>query len=306
MTIGGGGASGLYPSMKGAQIRARRRRTRLAWLILLIGVALLGAMIATGVLRRSVLLDLISFWPGLALTVMLLLVFRRIRPGQRFLYSGLGPILPLVLLGWLALAVILHAAGWEALPSFPERLTGSPVEQAGTATVDIRLAGEVVIATGTEVLYKVSSLSSAGSVAPPTAIESGTEDRIEVTIREEDDPGWFGSSGWQVDLSRAPEWGIAISASILEADLKDLNLRSLQATADGLIRLGSPSTEVAVALQGDLVVELPTEVTVEVTGPATVGPGWEVTATGLKYQGTGAGSYLIEVAPDSEVVISQL
>jgi len=291
--------------MKGAQIRARRRRTRLAWLLLLVGTVLLGAMVAAGVLRRSVLLDLISFWPGLALTVVLLLILRRVRPRQRVLYSGLGPILPIVLLGWLAMAMTLHAAGWGALPSFAGRLTGSPA-QVASATVDIRLAGEVIIAADSELLYEVSSLRSAGSVAPPTAVEVGGEDRIEVMVREEDAPGWFGSSGWQVDLGRAPEWGIAISASTLEADLQDLNLSSLQANADGLIRLGSTSTEVTISLQGDLVVELPTEMTVDVTGLATVGPGWEVTDTGRRYQGTGTGSYLIEVGSDSEVVVSQL
>ena len=302
----GGGAPGFHPSMRGPHARARRRRARLAWLGLAGAAGLLGAVAAGGLLRRSVVLDLVSFWPGWIVTCAVFLIHRRgVR--QRFPGYGLGPALPYSLMGWLVVALVLHMAGWELLPSAADRLEGPAVtDRITTTAIDVRLDGVVILEAGAEALYEVSSLASAGAVAPPRGEELLTGDDLEVRLREGPVAGWFGSAGWNLTLDTSRDWAVAVSAAEVEADLSALSLRSLRVEADGAIRLGPARGDVPALLAGDLVVEVPAEVSVEISGPVTVGVGWEATGDGTSYRGDGAGRYLIEVDPDSDVVVNQV
>lgn len=281
----------------------------MAWL-LLAGVALLlgAALAAGGLLRRSVVLDLVSFWPGWIVTAGVLLIYRRVsHMRQRFPGYGLGPALPYSLMGWLVVALSLHMVGWEMLPSSADRLEGPAVtDRIATTAIDVRLDGALVVEAGAEFLYEVSSLASAGAVAPPRGEELLTGDDLEIRLREGPEAGWFGSGGWNLALIPGPGWSLSVAAAEVEADLRDLSLRSLRVEADGVIRLGAARGDVAASLTGDLVVEVPEEVSVDLSGPATVGSGWEPTDTGRRYLGDGAGRYLIEVDPGSDVVVNQV
>ena len=295
--------------MRGHHARARRRRARVAWLVLA-GAALLlvAVVVAGGLLRRSVVLDLVSLWPGWVVTAGVFLIHRRasgIR--QRFPGYGLGPVLPFTLLGWLVVVLVLHVVGWELLPSAADRLEG-PVgtDRIGATAIDVRLDGALIVGTGTDFLYEVSSLVSGGAVAPPRGEELLTGDDLEVRLREGPETGWFGSGGWNLALNPVRDWAVAVSAAEVEADLREVTLRSLRVEADGTIRLGPARGDVHASLNGDLVVELPPEVSVDLSGPATVGSGWEDTAEGTRYRGDGAGRYLIEIGPDSDVVVNQV
>ena len=305
----GGGAPGFHPSMRGPHARARRRRARVAWFVLAGAVALLGAVVAAGgLLRRSVILDLVSFWPGWIVTAGVFLIHRRVSGiRQRFSGYGLGPVLPYSLMGWLVVVLVLHLAGWELLPSSADRLEGPAItDRMGATAMDVRLDGAVMVTAGAEFLYEVSSLASAGAVAPPRGEELLTGDDLDVRLREGPEAGWFGSAGWNLALNPGRDWAVAVAAAEVEADLRELSLRSLRVEADGVIRLGPPRGDVPALLAGALVVEVPADVSVEIFGPVTVGPGWEATGTGTSYRGDGAGRYLIEVDPDSDVVVSQV
>ena len=301
------GTQGHFPSMRGHQARARQRRTRRAWLALAGALVLIGtAVMAGGVLRRSLVLDLVSIWPGWVVTLAVLIIRHRMGARQRFLGAGFGPALPISLLGWLVVAVSLHLVGWEVLPSSAGRLEGPAVmDRIGTTAIDVRLDGLVIVDSDTGVLYEVSGLASAGAVAPVQGEELLTGDDLEVRLREGPEAGWFGSGGWRLSLHSGIDWAVTVSATEVEAGFRELSLRSLQVEAEGEIRLGPAAGEVPVSLSGDLVVEIPADVSVEVAGPATVGSGWEVTADGRSYRGEGAGRYLIEVDPDSDVVVNQ-
>ena len=306
---GGGGAPGFHPSMRGPHARARRRRARVAWLVLAGAVVLLGAAVAAGgLLRRSVILDLVSFWPGWIVTAGAFLIHRRVGGiRQRFSGYGLGPVLPYSLAGWLVVVLVLHLAGWELLPSSADRLEGPAVtDRIGATAMDVRLDGAVILGAGADLLYEVSSLPSTGAVAPPRGEELLTGADLEVLLREGPEAGWFGSAGWNLALNPSRDWALAVWAAEVDADLRRLSLRSLRVEADGAIRLGPPRGDVPASLAGDLVVEIPAEVSVELSGPATVGPGWEDGADGRSYQGGGAGRYVIEVGPDSDVVVNQV
>ena len=305
---GGGGAPGFHPSMRGPHARARRRQARVAWILLACAVVLLGAVVAGGLLRRSVVLDLVSFWPGWIVTAGVFLIHRRVTGvRQRFPGYGLGPVLPYSMVGWLVVVLVLHLAGWELLPSSADRLEGPAVtDRIGATAMDVRLDGAVILEPGAEFLYEVSSLASTGAVAPPRGEELLTGDDLEVRLREGPEAGWFGSAGWNLTLNPSRDWAVAVSAAEVDADLRRLSLRSLRVEADGAIRLGPPRGDVPTLLAGDLVVEIPAEVSVALSGPATVGPGWEDRADGRSYQGGGAGRYVIEVDPDSDVVVNQV
>ena len=307
--IGGGGAPGFNPSMRGPHSRSRRRRARAAWLVLAGTVLLLGAVVAAGgLLRRSVVLDLVSFWPGWIVTAAVFLIHRQVsRVRQRLPGYGLGPVLPYSLMGWLVVALVLHSVGWDLLPSSSDRLEGPAVtDRITTAAIDVRLDGSVIVGAGAKLLYEVSSLASSGAVAPAQGEELLTGDDLEVRLREGPQAGWFGASGWNLALTPARDWAVAVSSVEVEADLRELSLRSLRVEADGAIRLGPARGEVPAWLTGDLVIELPAGVSVELSGPATVGSGWEATADGARFRGDGAGRYLIEVDPDSDVVVNQV
>ncbi|MDE0709055.1 MAG: hypothetical protein OXH89_01340, partial [bacterium] len=202
--IGGGGAPGFNPSMRGPQARARRRRARVAWLVLAGAVFLLGAVVvAGGLLRRSVVLDVVSFWPGWIVTAAVFLIHRQVSGvRQRFPGSGLGPALPYSLTGWLVVVLMLHLVGWELLPSSADRLEGPAVtDRVATTAIDVRLDGSVIVGAGAKLLYEVSSLASSGAVAPPQGEELLTGDDFEVRLREGPKAGWFGSSGWNLALN---------------------------------------------------------------------------------------------------------
>lgn len=252
-------------------------------------------------------LDLVSFWPGWIVTAAVFLVHQRVSGvGQRLPGYGPGPVLPYSLTGWLVVVLVLHVAGWEMLPSSADRLEGPAVtDRIATVSMDVRLGGAVMVEAGADLLYEVSSLASAGAVAPPRGEELLTGDDLEVRLREGTEAGWFGSSGWKLALNPGRDWAVAVSAAEVQADFRGLSLRSLRVEADGAIRLGPARGDVPALLAGALVVEVPAGVSVEVSGPVTVGSGWDATGEGASYRGDGTGRYLIEVDPDSDVVVNQ-
>ena len=136
-------------------------------------------------------LDLVSFWPGWVVTAGVLLIHRWVsHTRQRFPGYGLGPALPYSLMAWLAVALSLHMVGWEMLPSSADRLDGPAVtDRIATTAIDVRLDGALVVEAGAEFLYEVSSLASAGAVAPPRGEELLTGDDLDVRLREGSEAG---------------------------------------------------------------------------------------------------------------------
>ena len=255
---------------------------------------------------RSVVLDVVSLWPGWVATMGLLLIRRRmLRHRRRAIRSGPGTAPPLLLLAWVVIGLALHLTGWDVLPSSAGDLAGSPVgADIATAILDVQLDGEVVLEGGAGLLYEVKPMRG-GDSAPAQGSEILIDREVTVRLREGPDPGWFGSGGWKVSVSTFPEWNVRVRAASLEADLTMVRLNSLQVAADGRIRLAAPSGDVPIHLGGELVLEVPSDASVEVAGPARVGPGWEVTATGKQYVGTGTSRYLVEVDSGSDLVVEQ-
>ena len=294
----------LRGRMRPHPFRTRGRHTRstglsptLAWSLPALGVALLAVAGQVGWLMRSVLLDVVSLWPGWVLTAGVLVIrHRMLRRRRRALRTGSSITAPLLLFMWVLAGLGLHLTGWAMLPSSAGDLTGPPVGgDHARGVLDVRMDGEVELDGTGGMLYEVNPMRTGGGIAPAQSTEVVIDGEVTVSLREGPDPGWFGSDGWNVSVSSSPEWSVVVRANNLLADLTTLRVRSLQVIGDGRIRLADPSGDVPVYLEGKLILEVPSDASVEVTGPARVGPGWEITATGKRYPGTGDSRFLVRV-----------
>ena len=277
------------------------------WVGLAGAVAVLVGSAYGGLLVRAVLLDVLSLWPGLALSLVVLVIRSRMTRYRRTFYrEAPGAAIPFVLLTWLVFGLGLHLTGWEALPSSAADLSGPPVDGTIAGVVlDLHTDGQVTLDGNGGLLYEVGQMAKGGDVAPARSSEMLAGDEVAVRIGEESDPGWFGSAGWNVSISASPEWSVNIIAQSVEADLTAVRLTSLRVSADGRVRLADADGDIPVFLGGTLVLEIPADASVEVTGSAQVGPGWEVTATGKRFEGTGTSRFLVEVDPGSDLVVEQ-
>ena len=256
---------------------------------------------------RAVLLDVTSLWPGWVVTIGPLFIRRRIpRPYRRGARSEPAAAAPLILLVWVFIGLGLHLAGWGALPSSAGNLAGPSVDDGITsAALDVEMDGAVELEGGAGQLYEVDPMRVGGRTAPARSSEAWVDGDVTIRLREGPDPGWFGSGGWRASLSTSPRWTVIVRAANLKADLTEVNLTSLRVAADGSVRLGDPSGEVPVDVDGELVLEVPWDAAVELTGPGRVGPGWEITADGRRYAGKGDSRYLIRAGPESDLTVEQ-
>ena len=260
-----------------------------------------------GWLMRAVLLDIASLWPGPALSLVVLAIRRRVTRHRRTFFREVpGAAIPFVLLTWLVIGLGLHLTGWEALPSSAANLPGPPVDSdIGSAVLDLHTDGQVSLDGNAGILYEVGQMRAGGDIAPARSSEVVAGDEVVVRLREESDPGWFGSDGWNVSISASPGWSVNVVARSVEADLTAVRLTSLRVAADGRVRVAAASGDVPVFVAGALVLEIPSDASVEVTGNAQVGPGWELSATGKRFEGSGSSRFLVEVEPGSDLVVEQ-
>ena len=127
----------------------------LGWVIFALAAAALAVVVMAGGVMRAVVLDVVSFWPAWAVSIVLPVVLwamNRKKPVSR-----IGAIAPLLLFSWLTGAVGLHFAGWDQLPSAAGDLAGPAVAAAATAELGIEISGELRLeAEEAEQLYEVN------------------------------------------------------------------------------------------------------------------------------------------------------
>ena len=279
--------------------RAARRSRGIPriWLLpALILTAILG-LTAVDVFSRSLVLDLVAWWPAWLLLAVVVAVAGRRRIG-RVRVGGMASIL---VAATLVAFVVGHLNGWPINPSASRFLVGPPLGSIEQAELVAAMDGDIRVTASSEFLYEVDPLSGGGDIGIPSAIERSVGDSISVTLEEPADPGFDTSSGWDVRLSTAPVWALVLSGDI-EADLSGLKVEDLDLAGRGNLSLGAADETSLVVVDGAFNFSVPAGVPTQVVGRASVPESWSETSDGWVAPGEGDG-WVISVPSGSSVSI---
>lgn len=266
-----------------------------AW-ILVVGLVVAVAFgVTTGILSRSLVVDLAAMWPLFAVALIVGLAARLLRKSRRA-----GAILPLSLFTALFLAGAIHLEGWDQLPSASGRLVGpDPSALSDPTELTAQISGDLVIVPTDTAAYVVEPIVRGGSVGIPQATETSVDGAVSIRIEADPEaPSWYTFSGWRIGISPAVTWRLVLNGRI-DADLTAVTLSSAAIAGSGLIRLGTPPADGAsVIIAGDFDVVVPADVPVTVTGAADVPGGWQADGDRARAPADGAG-WRIDVQGDA-------
>lgn len=273
-----------------------------AWTMVGVVVVVIGLGIGAGVLSKTLLLDVISFWPAF---VVIALIFAALIPRLRKGAPRLSAVLPLLLLTYLGVTVALHVARWDELPSTAADISGPLVEAVTDGRIELDLPGELEVRPVNQAeLYKVLMLNRGGKTGAPTALEIINDAGASISVSPRNDSGWFQSVGWTVNLSLAVTWEVEAKADLIDIDLGAVSSGDLRAVGDGVVVLGFVRPGSAIELDGriDLVVREGDRI--DVVGSAEVPSDWTTTGVGRSAAGP-ADPYVIIVSDGSIVTITE-
>jgi hypothetical protein len=271
-----------------------------AWLLPI--VALVGILIyaALGWLSRSVVIDLVSWWPLWLLIVVVGILTRGRRIGKMHL-SGVVPLLALAALGVFLAG---HLLGWDVMPSSSASLVGPASDTVTTAAISARIDGRLDVGLGqTGYLYSAVPIRTGGDTALPEATERTQGTSIAVVLDPVEDPGFNTFAGWSLELDPSPAWALSLGGD-LSADLSTLRVTELQIEGQGSVRLGSPMAETPVSVSGNFEVEVPGGAAVRVVGVAEVPGDWTQTDDGWESP-AGSGGWVVSVTEGSTLAIRE-
>ena len=255
-----------------------------------------------GVLSKTLLLDVISFWPAF---VFIALVFAALIPRLRKGAPRLSAVIPLLLLTYLGVTVALHVARWDELPSTAADISGPLVEAVTDARIELDLPGELVVRPANQAeLYNVLMLNRGGSTGAPTALEIVNDAVPSISVSPREDSGWFQSVGWTVNLSLSVTWEVEANADLVDMNLSAVSAGDLRVVGDGVVVLGFVRPGSTIELDGriDLVVREGDRI--DVVGSADVPSDWTTTGVGRSTAGP-ADPYTIIVADGAIVTITE-
>ena len=275
-----------------------RRSVPRAWVLPALALTLLLAAAYLGYLSRSVIHDLIAWWP-VWLILMILVILAR---GRRWGRVRVSALVAIVWLGVVALFVTGHVLGWAAMPSASTDLNGPQAGSVATGALSARIEGRLEVGSGQSgFLYAVDPLRRGGDVGPPEAMEQLQGANISVALHPLPDPGLYTYAGWVIDLDESPVWSLSLGGGIM-ADLSRLRLSSLQLDGQGRAVLGASTENVVVTVSGDFEVEVPPGVPVRVVGEAVVPPGWAAGSGGFASPTPGDG-WVLSVGQDASLTV---
>jgi hypothetical protein len=265
-----------------------------------LALVLILVAISLGFLSRSVLLDLLAWWPVWLVLIVLALLSR----GRR--WGRLRPSALLAILSILALGAFLigHVRAWPVMPSATIGLNGPQAGSVVTGALSARIDGPLEVGSGESgVLYAVDLIRMGGDIGPPVATEQLQGPNISVALEPSSDPGLYTFAGWALDLDEAPTWSLSLAGEI-EADLSRLTLSSLQVDGGGSVFLGAAAATTVVTVSGDFDLILPSGVPARVVGDATVPAGWTASQDGYESPTPGEG-WVISVGEGSSLTVGE-
>jgi len=272
-----------------------------AWIMVAFGLTVTGVGVVGGVFPRSLILDLISFWPGL---ILVMLVAAALYPFHRGQWSRLAAVVPLLVLSWLGSTIALHLAEWRVLPSAAADFDGPAIGGIDQASMTAVTGGELLIVfSDSSSLYEVQTIRRGGSTPAPRSLERVDGARAQVTINERDPDTWFVARGWRVRLNAGASWSVDLEAGEMEADLSGGRITSLRLAGAGEVVLPEPLAEVEVIVDGRFALNLPAGVAMRVSGSeVTVPANWTGGDGEWASPGTGDG-YVVTVTSGAALVV---
>lgn len=268
-----------------------------AWLLPITTLTVLLGVAASGRLSRSLVADLIAWWPvwiGFALAAYLL---RERKVGQ----VRVAGLVPLLAFGFVLLFIWGHLAGWSIMPSASQRLVGPLPDGVAEASLAAEIDGEIEIGGGSEFLYQVEPIKLGGVIGIPTATEEASGETLSIALDAPDDAGLYGYAGWSISVADTPVWDLRLGGAV-DADLTALVLSRLSLDGAGTVSLGAPTGETPVAILGSFQVMVPAEAPVKVIGVASVPADWTLTSDGAVSPGLGTGWVMTVVGEGSLTV----
>lgn len=276
--------------------KGSRRSVPRAWVLPALASTLLLVAVFLGYLSRSVVHDLVAWWPVWLVLVILVMLVR----GRRWGRVRVSALVAIVWLGVVALFVTGHILGWAAMPSASTDLNGPQGGSVSTGALSARIAGALQVGSGQSgFLYAVEPLRRGGEIGPPVAVEQLQGANIAVVLDDAPDPGLYTYAGWEIDLDESPTWSLALGGDIT-ADLSRLRLTSLQLDGEGSVELGQPTNSVVVTVAGDFELVVPSGVAARVVGQATVPVDWIEVDDGFESPVAGMG-WVISVGQETSL-----
>jgi hypothetical protein len=269
------------------------------WILPVLAVVLILAAIALGFLSRSVLMDLLAWWP-VWLVLLVLAFFSRGRRWGRLRPSALVAILSVLALGSFLTG---HIRGWPVMPSASIGLNGPQAGSVATAALSARIDGPLEVGSGQSgFLYAVEPVRRGGEIGPPVATEQLQGPNISVALEPSPEPGFYTFVGWVLDLDEAPTWSLSLAGEV-EADLARLRLASLQLDGEGSAFLGPAPTKAVVTISGEFDLTLPSGIPARVVGDATVPADWAASGDGFRSPTPGEG-WVITVSEGTSLTVT--
>ncbi|HEX9847817.1 MAG TPA: hypothetical protein VGB33_05320 [Acidimicrobiia bacterium] len=269
------------------------------WLLPILSMTSLLGLAVYGRFSRSIVADLVAWWPVWAAIAALAVFFRNTRLGPVHV-AGLVPLLGLAAVGLFAWG---HVAGWSLMPSASQRLVGPETGEYTVASLRAELEGSLVVSAGSEFLYQVEPIRRGGAVGIPGAAEQVNAVSVSVVLEPEADPGVYTYSGWELLLSPSPRWDLHLDGA-LDADLRALTITGLGLSGSGVVRLGAPLGEVPVDVHGSIRIVIPSGSPARVIGQASIPATWTLTANGADAPAGGAG-WVFTVDSGATLVVTE-
>jgi hypothetical protein len=270
-----------------------------AWLVPIGALTILLGIAASGRLSRSIVADVIAWWPvwvGLGISAYLL----RERKLGAFRVAGL---VPLVAVGFIGIFLWGHLAGWSIMPSASQRLVGPEGTNFTEASLTADIDGRIEITGGSEYLYRVEPIKSGGLVGIPEAAEQVVDTAVSVVLEPPEDPGLYGYAGWDVTLSSSPAWSLTLGGA-LDVDLTDLRVADMSVGGAGTVTLGATIGATPVTVGGSFRVVIPEGIPARVVGVASVPASWTLTAEGAASPAAGDG-WVITLVGDASLTVAE-
>jgi len=269
------------------------------WILPIAALTILLGVAASGRLSRSIVADLIAWWPvwlGLGVAAF---VFRERKIGS-VRVSGL---IPLIALFFVLLFTWGHLAGWTLMPSASQRLVGPEVGSSSDASLEASIDGRIVLSGGSEFLYQVEPLMQGGVIGIPSASEQVNGNEVSIELTAPTDPGLYGYAGWEILVSTTPVWYLDLDGA-LELDLTEVLVGDLVVSGAGTVLLGPAQGETAVSVEGSFDVVVPEGTPARVVGVASVPAHWTRTPEGATTPG-GVAGWVITVVGDTTLNVRE-